>query len=103
MPCGFPALNKTDCTAWKRPFLRAFRRTICDLKALSRSTRATVIVSGGRSIPVSWPHATMKAGIAPEYMAVDLRAALRAVGEITGAENVEEILDSLFAQFCIGK
>jgi tRNA modification GTPase len=48
-------------------------------------------------------HATMKAGIPPEYMAVDLRAALRAVGEITGAENVEEILDSLFAQFCIGK
>jgi tRNA modification GTPase len=48
-------------------------------------------------------HATMKAGIAPEYMAVDLRAALRAVGEITGADNVEEILDSLFAQFCIGK
>src|ERR1700730_1474194 len=36
--------------------------------------------------------ATMKAGIAPEYMAVDLRAALRAVGEATGAENVEEIL-----------
>ncbi|HEX7518561.1 MAG TPA: tRNA uridine-5-carboxymethylaminomethyl(34) synthesis GTPase MnmE [Chthoniobacterales bacterium] len=48
-------------------------------------------------------HATMKAGIAPEYMTVDLRAALRAVGEITGANNVEEVLDSLFAQFCIGK
>jgi len=48
-------------------------------------------------------HATMKAGLAPEYMAVDLRAALRAVSEITGVENVEEILDSLFAQFCIGK
>ena len=47
--------------------------------------------------------ATMKAGLAPEYMAVDLRAALRAVGEITGEENVDEILDSLFAQFCIGK
>jgi tRNA modification GTPase len=48
-------------------------------------------------------HGTMQAGLAPEYMAVDLRAALRATGEITGAENVEEILDSLFAQFCIGK
>jgi tRNA modification GTPase len=47
--------------------------------------------------------ATMKEGLAPEYMAVDLRAALRAVGEITGEENVEEILDSIFAQFCIGK
>ena len=46
---------------------------------------------------------TMKAGLAPEYMAVDLRAALRALGEITGGENVEEILDSLFSQFCIGK
>jgi tRNA U34 5-carboxymethylaminomethyl modifying GTPase MnmE/TrmE len=32
-----------------------------------------------------------------------LRAALRAVGEITGAEDREETLDSLFAQFCIGK
>jgi tRNA modification GTPase len=46
---------------------------------------------------------TMEAGLAPEYLAVDLRAALRAVGEITGADNVEEILDSVFAQFCIGK
>ena len=48
-------------------------------------------------------HDTMEAGLAPEYMAVDLRAALRAVGEITGVENAEEILDSVFAQFCIGK
>jgi tRNA modification GTPase len=46
---------------------------------------------------------TMKAGLAPEYMAVDLRGALRAVGEVTGAENADEILDSIFAQFCIGK
>ena len=46
---------------------------------------------------------TMNNGLAPEYVAVDLRAALRAVGEITGEENAEEILDSLFAQFCIGK
>ena len=48
-------------------------------------------------------HDTMKAGLAPEYMAVDLRAASRALSEITGAENAEEILDSVFAQFCIGK
>ena len=46
---------------------------------------------------------TMRDGLAPEYIAVDLRGALRAVGEITGADNVEEILDSVFAQFCIGK
>ena len=44
-----------------------------------------------------------EAGLAPEYMAVDLRAALRALDEITAPANAEEILDSLFAQFCIGK
>ncbi|PYJ08013.1 MAG: tRNA uridine-5-carboxymethylaminomethyl(34) synthesis GTPase MnmE [Verrucomicrobia bacterium] len=47
--------------------------------------------------------ATRQGGLSPEYMAVDLRAALRALGEITGEENTDEILDSLFAQFCIGK
>jgi tRNA modification GTPase len=47
--------------------------------------------------------ATMQQELAPEYVAVDLRAALRAVGEVTGADDIEEILDSVFAQFCIGK
>jgi len=46
---------------------------------------------------------TMNNGLSPEYLAVDLRAAWRAVGEITGEENAEEIRDALFAQFCIGK
>jgi tRNA modification GTPase len=46
---------------------------------------------------------TMTAGLAPEYMAVDLQAALRALDEITGAADAEEIRDSIFAQFCIGK
>jgi tRNA modification GTPase len=46
---------------------------------------------------------TLEGGLAPEYMAVDLRAALFALDEITGAANAEEIRDALFAQFCIGK
>jgi tRNA modification GTPase len=48
-------------------------------------------------------HATLNNDVAPEYIALDLRSALRAIGEITGAESVEQILDSVFAQFCIGK
>jgi tRNA modification GTPase len=39
----------------------------------------------------------------PELCAEDLRAALRALGRITGAVGVEDILDSIFSQFCIGK
>ena len=46
---------------------------------------------------------TMAAGHGPEYMAVDLRGALRALDEITGAADAEEIRDAIFAQFCIGK
>jgi len=46
---------------------------------------------------------TMAAAFAPEYVALDLRAALRALDEITGAANAEEIRDAVFAQFCIGK
>src|SRR5437762_3518367 len=39
----------------------------------------------------------------PEYVAVDLNETLRAVGEVIGAVDVEDILDSVFGQFCIGK
>jgi tRNA modification GTPase len=46
---------------------------------------------------------TIESALAPEYVTVDLRAALRALDEITGAANAEEIRDALFAQFCIGK
>ena len=65
--------------------------------------RVIAIACGARSMPATWRAARWQRGLAPEYMAVDLRAALRALGEVIGAENVEEILDSLFAQFCIGK
>jgi tRNA modification GTPase len=40
---------------------------------------------------------------APEYVAVDLKDALYALGEVIGAVDVEQILDSVFSQFCIGK
>lgn len=41
--------------------------------------------------------------LAPELVAVDLRAALQSVGEVVGHADMEQILDALFAQFCIGK
>jgi tRNA modification GTPase len=46
---------------------------------------------------------TIENSLAPEYVAVDLRTALTALDEITGAADAEEIRDALFAQFCIGK
>ena len=42
-------------------------------------------------------------GTAPEFVALDVRDALQAVGEVTGRVDVEEILGAIFSQFCIGK
>jgi tRNA modification GTPase len=41
--------------------------------------------------------------MSPEFLAVDLREALHAMGEITGETTPEDILDRIFASFCIGK
>ena len=45
----------------------------------------------------------MGEGLSGEYVAIDLDQALRAVGEVIGVVDVEQILDSVFSQFCIGK
>jgi len=42
-------------------------------------------------------------GAAPELAAEDLRLANRALGRITGRVDVEDILDVVFRDFCIGK
>jgi tRNA modification GTPase len=44
-----------------------------------------------------------RAAGAAELRAEDLRAALLHLGTITGRLGVEDVLDSVFRQFCIGK
>jgi tRNA modification GTPase len=39
----------------------------------------------------------------PEFAALDARAALDAIGGITGRRADEEILDRIFSRFCVGK
>ena len=36
-------------------------------------------------------------------LAEDLRLATRAIGRITGRVGVDDVLDRIFAEFCIGK
>jgi tRNA modification GTPase len=45
---------------------------------------------------------SLSAGL-PELRAEDLRLALRSLGRITGAVDVEDLLDVIFRDFCIGK
>ena len=46
---------------------------------------------------------TLDKTFSPEYLSVDLNEALEAVGEVIGTVGVEQILDSVFGKFCIGK
>jgi tRNA modification GTPase len=60
--------------------------------ALQRARAATVLAEQ-----------SLRAGATLELVAVDLRRGVNAVGEIVGKTSTEDLLDSIFAQFCIGK
>ena len=40
---------------------------------------------------------------APEFIALELRESLAALGDVIGQVDVEQILDVIFSTFCIGK
>jgi tRNA modification GTPase len=46
---------------------------------------------------------SVEARLSGEFVAMDLRAAIDALGEITGAVTTDDILDRIFREFCIGK
>lgn len=45
----------------------------------------------------------LRTGLTLELPAMELRIAANAVGEIVGKTSTEDLLDSIFSQFCIGK
>ena len=61
-------------------------------EALGRAREATL-----RTI------AALRADVSLELVALDLRIAVNAVGEIVGKTTTEDLLDSIFSQFCLGK
>ena len=61
-------------------------------EALSRAREATL-----RTVEA------LRADVSLELVALDLRIAVNAVGEIVGKTTTEDLLDSIFSQFCLGK
>ena len=45
----------------------------------------------------------LEEGISPEFVAFEIRSALKSFGEIVGETTPEEVLNRIFEQFCIGK
>lgn len=45
----------------------------------------------------------LNSGVTPDWLAMDLRVALRHLGELTGEITTDDLLESIFSKFCIGK
>lgn len=88
---------------------------IPDLLARLQGSAAKLMEEGGGATPLTrarhrealqeCQEALARAMVAPEVAlaAEDLRLGLRAIGRITGTVRVEELLDVVFRDFCIGK
>lgn len=47
--------------------------------------------------------AGLDSGVTPDWLAMDLRVALQHLGELTGEITTDDLLESIFSKFCIGK
>jgi tRNA modification GTPase len=48
-------------------------------------------------------HTVAEAKESPEFVALELKAAMDKIGEIIGETTTEDVLNEIFASFCIGK
>ncbi len=83
------------------------------IATLSRAAQSMAGLASGPTITRARHRAALTEAIAhldaamtapwPELRGESLRLAMRGIGRLTGMVDVEEVLDSIFGQFCIGK
>ena len=97
--CAISALTGAGLDAL-RDRLDAAARALADASGPPALTRARHRAAVGTALErlESACHASL-----PELRGEDLRLAMRALGRLTGTVGVEDVLDSVFRQFCIGK
>ena len=77
------------------------RMTMSGAPALTRERHRQALVECREGVERA--RAAIAAEGLPELAAEDLRLAVRALGRITGKVDIEDMLDELFREFCIGK
>ena len=73
----------------------------CDGSLLTNTRQADAIVRAKKSVDAALR--SLRAGFTPDAVLVDLEAAMRALGEVTGRTMREDITNRIFERFCVGK
>ena len=73
----------------------------CDGSLLTNARQADAIVRAKKSVDAAL--CSLRAGFTPDAVLVDLEAAMRALGEVTGRTMREDITNRIFERFCVGK
>jgi tRNA modification GTPase len=93
---GIPDLERAILSLARTDQLRAADLDIAiNQRQAAALTRARVALDRVRQ--------TIDDGLPLDFWTIDLRDAIRALGEITGEEVTESVLDRIFSRFCIGK
>ena len=72
-----------------------------DILAISNVRHRDILLRTSDSFVLFKLH--LAEGASPDLLAIDLREALTALGEITGQTTPDDVLDFIFSTFCIGK
>lgn len=75
--------------------------TPCDGSILTNTRQANAIARAVKSIQQA--QLSMKLGMTPDAVLVDVEAAMESLGEVTGQTMREEITNRIFERFCVGK
>lgn len=101
----FTALGADGAPALRDELARALEAlaagTAADGVAISRERHRGALVKALGAVKNARRAAL--SGMPPEIVAVDAAAAAEALGAITGEVDVEDVLDAVFREFCIGK
>ena len=73
----------------------------CDGSLLTNARQADAILRAKKSVDSAVR--SLRAGMAPDAVLVDLEAAMDALGEVTGRTMREDITNRIFERFCVGK
>lgn len=121
--CDLPTVLTVEEVAawWPQPVVAVSARTGAGLPALRQAIFQAAMTwtgpPGGQIVTLARHHqhlaqcrahlaqtqATIRAGLPPELVSLELQAAARELGAILGLEIGEEVLDRIFSQFCLGK